>query len=156
MPRSCWRASGRRRPCRFSKAPSEVKKRARDADRYKGETPVNSPTRLDDLYRAYREARHRGEMPSPEEFCRDAPELMDGLRRLIAEAGAPESFPPTKSVLPPSDGAGTTPEAPRLAGPNPGAEPVPGYLLERRLGRGGFGEVWQASAPGGFRVAFKF
>src|SRR3954468_13106161 len=40
--------------------------------------------------------------------------------------------------------------------PEPGATPGHGFVLVRRIGSGGFGEVWEANAPGGFRVALKF
>jgi eukaryotic-like serine/threonine-protein kinase len=35
------------------------------------------------------------------------------------------------------------------------AEPIPGYHMQERIGAGGYGEVWRATAPGGIAKAIK-
>jgi formylglycine-generating enzyme required for sulfatase activity len=44
-------------------------------------------------------------------------------------------------------------DRPRL---EPGARPLPDFVLVQKLGEGGFGEVWKARGPGDIDVAMKF
>ncbi|AMV31163.1 Serine/threonine-protein kinase PknF [Pirellula sp. SH-Sr6A] len=37
-----------------------------------------------------------------------------------------------------------------------GFEPIPGYVLTKKIGSGGYGDVWAADAPGGLKKAIKF
>ncbi|HUN81597.1 MAG TPA: serine/threonine protein kinase, partial [Phycisphaerae bacterium] len=39
---------------------------------------------------------------------------------------------------------------------NQGDRPLPGYTIQRGVGRGGFGEVYYATSDGGKEVALKY
>src|SRR5262249_59062134 len=93
--------------------------------------------------------------------CRDCPELLDAVRQQIEQWQLDTSGGRSSFQLPLDDTgqpAVAPPAVHTAAGVHlqPGAEPVPGYRLEKRLGKGSFGEVWRATGPGSGPVAPKF
>jgi len=112
--------------------------------------------------------RKQGRMVSAEDLCRDCPELIEPLLRHIEALQSVDRMlyskpPEVRGTLQPHDANDFVPVAPANAEPvidttsglttvggarssatldlKPGTEPVPGFVLVERLGRGGFGEV---------------
>lgn len=118
--------------------------------------------KLNELVTRWQEGRLRGQPVGAEELCKECPELLSALRERIAmltqrqqtmsvslqQVGATEDY---RTVDHKPD---TLPEG-KVDEFQPGQEMVPGFRLVRRLGAGGFGEVWEALAPGELPVAMK-
>jgi serine/threonine protein kinase len=123
--------------------------------------------RLTELLLRWRESVERGAPLTAEELCRDCPELIDGVKRLIDfwQSAHPLLRVPGPQQPPATRGTSPRPHEPAQAQGGlfagglhlaPGDEPVPTFRLVQRLGAGGFGEVWKALGPRRIPFALKF
>ena len=121
----------------------------------------------------YRLRHQYGDRPAFDEYQKRFPALADALRGQLRRPAAatpgslaydgPSTLDPHLTV--PTPISHTPSSTPMPAGPPVVADPSPhgddilpadvGYKLLRRVGKGTFGEVFEALAPGGFRVAVK-
>lgn len=151
--------------------------------RFRGDLPADAvPVVL--VVEEYLHRQRHGQRPTIEEYQARFPNLSDDIALHLRQTGTatPKQPPPkgtigTETADPPPPAAGRTiragetvpsavwkaapADAPAAgpAGPDHGLlDSLPAdlqYKLVRRLGVGSFGEVYEAIAPGGFRVAIK-
>jgi serine/threonine protein kinase len=126
--------------------------------------PERLPASL--LYEEYRARWVYGDRPSLDEYHGRFPLQFEALRHLVLKNPLP---PPKENATPksaPIQGTirmGESRRGPPSSKPSISAEgssvalkPLSGYERLELLGRGEFGEVWKALAPGGVEVALKF
>jgi formylglycine-generating enzyme required for sulfatase activity len=87
-------------------------------------------SRILDLVVQFEEARHQGAPRTPEDVCRDCPELLDALRAALARLGLVDKQLGPSAV----DAAASGTALPQ----------VPGFELSKPLGHGGMGVVYLA------------
>lgn len=139
--------------------------RAARVDRYLRRFPADLPAAavpVAVLYEEYRTRHRYGDNPTLDEYRSRFPARFDEFRKYLA--AHPVGHGPTGTLRPPSDDSFSLPDTalPDVDPPTPSVTGTPDlpagpadYRFVRTLGKGAFGTVYQAEAPGGVPVAVK-
>ncbi len=118
---------------------------------------ANLPAPL--LYEEYRVRCLFADRPPLETYQERFPNQFAALQQLLADQPLPTTGAGTRTPTSPIRGPAVSPHLPPPTALHPSSGGVltggGAYKWLKRIGSGGFGEVWQAEAPGGIPVAIK-
>src|SRR5262245_1888107 len=116
-------------------------------------SPYDLPAHL--VYEEFRIRSTVGDKPEPDSYFTRFPHTAETLRGLFQSGSQTQRDKPPPDTQPPSVEKSIALPKERDSNPESMLPAVGQYQLLELLGRGQFGEVWRAKAPGGVEVAVK-